>query len=183
MTLAQIRNRIQALQRRYALPLAVIRLRPYATQFCHQWAVAQDSSSPSPRPLPSSGSWPTPGSVSPPSCTFTTISRGTSAITPAPTPKASSALCCPMPQPVKASSTPSFGGTMLPRNAVPQPLPTHPCSASASHFVPPSAPMRPDQPSNRRHTVRKVSSGCHAFTTVVQLPTIICRPKGQSDSL
>ena len=154
MTLAQIRNRIHALQRRFGLPLAIIRLRPYATQFCHQWAVAQDQQADlSPRLLSSSGSLPTPGSVSPPSCTFTTISRGTSAITPAPTPKASSALCCPMPQPVKASSTPFSTGTMLPRNAVPQPLPTHPCSASASHFVPPSAPMRPDQPSNRRHPV------------------------------
>ena len=48
MSLTQIRNRIQALQRRYALPLAVIRLRPYATQFCHQWAVAQDQQQPLP---------------------------------------------------------------------------------------------------------------------------------------
>ena len=38
MTLSQIRNRIHALQRRFGLPLAIIRLRPYATQFCHQWA-------------------------------------------------------------------------------------------------------------------------------------------------
>ena len=48
MSLTQIRSRIQALQRRYALPLAVIRLRPYATQFCHQWAVAQDQQQPLP---------------------------------------------------------------------------------------------------------------------------------------
>ena len=48
MSLTQIRNRIQALQRRYALPLAIIRLRPYATQFCHQWAVAQDQQQPLP---------------------------------------------------------------------------------------------------------------------------------------
>ena len=49
MTLAQIRNRIHALQRRFGLPLAIIRLRPYATQFCHQWAVAQDQQRASPR--------------------------------------------------------------------------------------------------------------------------------------
>ena len=49
MTLAQIRNRIHALQRRFGLPLAIIRLRPYATQFCHQWAVAQDQQQPLPQ--------------------------------------------------------------------------------------------------------------------------------------
>ena len=48
MTLAQIRNRIHALQRRFGLPLAIIRLRPYATQFCHQWATAQDRKQPLP---------------------------------------------------------------------------------------------------------------------------------------
>ncbi len=42
MSLARIRNRIQALQRRYALPLTVMRLRPLAVQFCDQWAVARD---------------------------------------------------------------------------------------------------------------------------------------------
>ena len=52
MSLTQIRNRIRALQRRYALPLAVIRLRPYATQFCHQWAVARDSHQPLPETHP-----------------------------------------------------------------------------------------------------------------------------------
>ena len=52
MTLTQIRNRVQALQRRYALPLTVIRLRPYATQFCDQWAVAQDRKEPLPETHP-----------------------------------------------------------------------------------------------------------------------------------
>ena len=42
MTLTQIRNRIHDLQRRFGLPLTIIRLRPYATQFCDQWAIAQD---------------------------------------------------------------------------------------------------------------------------------------------
>ena len=48
MTLSQIRNRVQALQRRYGLPITVIRLRPYATQFCDQWAIAQDRKEPLP---------------------------------------------------------------------------------------------------------------------------------------
>ena len=52
MSLTQIRSRIQALQRRYALPLAVIRLRPYATQFCRQWAMAQDRQQPLPETPP-----------------------------------------------------------------------------------------------------------------------------------
>ena len=39
MTLTQIRNRIHSLQRRFGLPLTIIRLRPYATQFCDQWAI------------------------------------------------------------------------------------------------------------------------------------------------
>ena len=52
MTLTQIRNRVQALQRRYALPITVIRLRPYATQFCDQWALAQDRKEPLPETHP-----------------------------------------------------------------------------------------------------------------------------------
>ena len=52
MTLTQIRNRVQTLQRRYALPLTVIRLRPYATQFCDQWALAQDRKEPLPETHP-----------------------------------------------------------------------------------------------------------------------------------
>ena len=52
MTLSQIRNRVQALQRRYGLPITVIRLRPYATQFCDQWAIAQDRKEPVPETHP-----------------------------------------------------------------------------------------------------------------------------------
>ena len=48
MSLTRIRNRIEALQRRYALPLLIVRLRPFATQFCDQWAVAQDRHQPLP---------------------------------------------------------------------------------------------------------------------------------------
>ena len=49
MSLTQIRNRIQALQRRYALALTVIRLRPFATEFCEQWAVARANHEPIPQ--------------------------------------------------------------------------------------------------------------------------------------
>ena len=42
MTLSQIRNRVNALRRKYSLPITVIRLRPYATLFCDQWAIARD---------------------------------------------------------------------------------------------------------------------------------------------
>ena len=52
MALARIRNRIQALQRIYALPLTVMRLRPLATQFCDQWAVARDQRQPLPETHP-----------------------------------------------------------------------------------------------------------------------------------
>ena len=52
MTLTQIRNRIHSLQRRFGLPLTIIRLRPYATQFCHQWAVAHDRTEPLPETPP-----------------------------------------------------------------------------------------------------------------------------------
>ena len=48
MTLSQIRNRIQTLRRKYSLPITVIRLHPYATLFCDQWAIAQDRKQPPP---------------------------------------------------------------------------------------------------------------------------------------
>ena len=41
MNLSQIRNRIEALERRFALPLTAVRLRPHATLFCDQWAIAR----------------------------------------------------------------------------------------------------------------------------------------------
>ena len=48
MTLSQIRNRIHALRRKYSLPITVIRLRPYATLFCDEWAISQDRKQPPP---------------------------------------------------------------------------------------------------------------------------------------
>ena len=52
MTLRQIRNRVRVLQRKFALELTVIRLRPYATEFCQQWAVAKANQQPLSKPHP-----------------------------------------------------------------------------------------------------------------------------------
>ena len=47
MSLSQLRNRVNALKRKLAVPLAVIRLRPLAEEFCREWAQARaDSGSP-----------------------------------------------------------------------------------------------------------------------------------------
>ena len=50
MTLSQIRNRINALCRKYARQLAVYRLRPLAEEISGQWAVDVASRKPSPDP-------------------------------------------------------------------------------------------------------------------------------------
>ncbi len=52
MSLSQIRNRINALRRKYAIPLTVYRLRPLAEEFCQQWAVAQAGRKPAPESRP-----------------------------------------------------------------------------------------------------------------------------------
>ena len=52
MSLSHIRNRIEALERRLALPLAVVTLRPLVEEFCEQWHVAAVDS----KPLPDSHS-------------------------------------------------------------------------------------------------------------------------------
>ena len=52
MSLSQIRNRINALRRKYALPLAVYRLRPLAEEFSQQWAVAEAGRKPTPESQP-----------------------------------------------------------------------------------------------------------------------------------
>ena len=48
MTLSQIRNRIRALQRRFAVPLAALRTRRIAEQICDEWGVAAAESKPIP---------------------------------------------------------------------------------------------------------------------------------------
>ena len=52
MTLSQIRNRVRSLQRKYGLALAVIRVRPYADQFCNQWRFANANRQPVPQSHP-----------------------------------------------------------------------------------------------------------------------------------
>ncbi len=51
MSLTQIRNQINALRRKFAFPLIVLRLRRIADKFCDQWADAQDHRKPTPAPL------------------------------------------------------------------------------------------------------------------------------------
>ena len=48
MSLTQIRTTINALKRKYALPLAVLRVRLMAEKFCHQWDIARDNHEPIP---------------------------------------------------------------------------------------------------------------------------------------
>ncbi len=50
MTLGQIRNRIQALQLKYAKELAVYRLRRQAEEICHQWERAGGDRQDPPQP-------------------------------------------------------------------------------------------------------------------------------------
>ena len=49
MSLSRIRNRIEALERKFAVPLAVVRFRPLAEQICDEWAVAKDADKPLPK--------------------------------------------------------------------------------------------------------------------------------------
>ncbi len=57
-TLIQVRNRINYLRRKYAIPLAVARLHPIAEEFCDQWDVARANSGSSGAPAPEPGSLP-----------------------------------------------------------------------------------------------------------------------------
>ena len=49
MSLSQIRQRLTALKRKFALPLAILRLRRQAEKLCHQWAIAQADHHPLPQ--------------------------------------------------------------------------------------------------------------------------------------
>ena len=46
MALTHIRSRIEALERKFALPLAVVRARRVADQICEEWTVAQANNKP-----------------------------------------------------------------------------------------------------------------------------------------
>ena len=147
MTLSQIRKRIHALQRRFGLPLAIIRLRPYATQFCHQWATAQDRKEPLPetpvfiRKLADAGFHLT---------TFMYLHHRLQ--------RHRENNTCPQPSTIITALIPGPSARKiidavfqwdppptLPRHAAPQPLPFHPCSASARHPALPSGQQQPDR--------------------------------------
>ena len=51
-TLSQIRNSVDALQRKYAREISVFRLRKLADEFSQQWAVALSNRRPVPQPQP-----------------------------------------------------------------------------------------------------------------------------------
>ena len=52
LTLSQLRRRVNALRRKYARDLAVVRLRPLAEEFSQQWAVSLSQRRPAPQPQP-----------------------------------------------------------------------------------------------------------------------------------
>ena len=46
MTLSQIKKEIHALKRQYAVPLAVVRIRRLAHDFCNEWETAREEGKP-----------------------------------------------------------------------------------------------------------------------------------------
>ena len=52
MSLKSIRNQINALRRKFAFPLAVLRLRRISEDFCHDWHTALTNNKPVPEPHP-----------------------------------------------------------------------------------------------------------------------------------
>ncbi len=57
-TLIQVRNRLNYLRRKYAIPLAIARLHPIAEEFCDQWAVERANVNSNPAPAPEPGALP-----------------------------------------------------------------------------------------------------------------------------
>ncbi len=53
MTLSQIKKEINALKRQYAVPLAVVRIRRLAHDFCNQWETAREEGKPTMHPIQS----------------------------------------------------------------------------------------------------------------------------------
>ena len=51
-TLSQLRRRVNALRRKYARDLAIVRLRPLAEDFSQEWAATVADRRPAPRPQP-----------------------------------------------------------------------------------------------------------------------------------
>ena len=116
MSLSQIRNRIEALERKLALPLAIVRLRPLAEAICDDWAVALAAHKPVPEPhsIVRRGSQPW---LPPPRFHGPSQVRSNAVATKIPSliPMASFATCSPG-LPPAASSMPHFAGTPPPGN-------------------------------------------------------------------
>ena len=57
MTLSEIKREVRALKRKYAVALAVVRLRRAAREFCDEWEATREEKKPPPLPSrPTSGS-------------------------------------------------------------------------------------------------------------------------------
>ena len=52
MSLSRIRSKIEALERKLARPLAVVKLRPLAEEYCDQWEAAHADKKPLPEAQP-----------------------------------------------------------------------------------------------------------------------------------
>ena len=72
MTLGQIRREIEALKRKYAKELTILRLRRQAEEVCDQWERAVNDQQEPPQPHAVVGRWPPPASSSPPTLPCTT---------------------------------------------------------------------------------------------------------------
>ena len=51
-SLSQLRSRVNALRRKMALPLAIVRVRRMASDYCHRWFVAESNHETLPDPHP-----------------------------------------------------------------------------------------------------------------------------------
>ena len=51
MTLSEIKRQVNALKRKYAVALAVVRLRRAAREFCDEWEATREEKKPTPTPV------------------------------------------------------------------------------------------------------------------------------------
>ena len=96
--LSQIRSRINALRRKMALEISVVRLRPVADDFCYQWTEPAPKAGPPRIGVPSSEKWVKRDTGSPPSWPPTSTWRSASRTTSFPASSISWASCSPGPQ-------------------------------------------------------------------------------------
>ena len=94
-----LRRRVNALRRKMARALAVVRLRPWPRIFAPNGTRTSPAPGPCPNPMPLSAGWPRPDSASPPSWRPTATWSGAAARTPFPAAMSSSAPFSPGPRP------------------------------------------------------------------------------------